>query len=259
MKKGIYSWFGYALPFEERIKLIKEAGFDSVMLWWSDDNVPINGLKIKQPAIVASYGLQIENVHLPFNGINVLWEATADGDAYEKNIIDAIKECSQYDIKTVIMHITNGFKLPNLSNVMLDRIKRIANVAKEYNIKLALENLKVVPALDYILANIQDDNVGFCYDSGHRNCFAKDIDLLGKYGDRLFAIHLHDNFGDTDMHMLPFDGNIDWEYVYEGIKKSNYHGALTLELEASKYHPYDSLTAQEYLAKAYQCLEKLDK
>jgi len=259
MKKGIYSWFGYALPFEERIKLIKSAGFDSVMLWWGDDNVAINGLKINQPAIVASCGLAIENAHLPFSGINVLWEDTTDGDVYESNIKNAIKECSQYGIKTVIMHITNGFKLPNLSNIMLDRIRRIAVVAKEHNVKLALENLKVVPALDFILANIKDENVGFCYDSGHHNCFASDIDLLGKYGNRLFAIHLHDNFGETDMHMLPYDGNIDWEKVYDGIKKSNYHGALTLELEASKYHPYDDLSAEEYLAKAYQCLVKLDK
>ena len=37
---GIYDCFGYGagynVPFEERYKLIKNAGFDCVMLWWSD-------------------------------------------------------------------------------------------------------------------------------------------------------------------------------------------------------------------------------
>ncbi len=37
---GIYDCFGYGkgydVLFEERYKLIKEAGFDCVMLWWSD-------------------------------------------------------------------------------------------------------------------------------------------------------------------------------------------------------------------------------
>ena len=37
---GIYDCFGYGLgydvSFEERYRLIKEAGFDCVMLWWSD-------------------------------------------------------------------------------------------------------------------------------------------------------------------------------------------------------------------------------
>ena len=37
---GIYDCFGYGtgyeVSFEERYKLIKNAGFDCVMLWWSD-------------------------------------------------------------------------------------------------------------------------------------------------------------------------------------------------------------------------------
>ena len=37
---GIYDCFGYGpgydVPFTERYRLIKDAGFDCVMLWWSD-------------------------------------------------------------------------------------------------------------------------------------------------------------------------------------------------------------------------------
>ena len=33
----IYDWFGYALPLRERYRLIRAAGFDGVMLWWSND------------------------------------------------------------------------------------------------------------------------------------------------------------------------------------------------------------------------------
>ena len=32
----IYDWFGYELPIKERYRLIKEAGFDGVLLWWSE-------------------------------------------------------------------------------------------------------------------------------------------------------------------------------------------------------------------------------
>lgn len=32
----IYDWFGYELPIKERYQLIKEAGFDGVLLWWSE-------------------------------------------------------------------------------------------------------------------------------------------------------------------------------------------------------------------------------
>lgn len=33
---GIYDWLGYGVSAEDSDKLIKEAGFDCVMLWWSE-------------------------------------------------------------------------------------------------------------------------------------------------------------------------------------------------------------------------------
>lgn len=37
---GIFSWFGFVLPFQERIALIKEAGFTATSLWWEDEDAP---------------------------------------------------------------------------------------------------------------------------------------------------------------------------------------------------------------------------
>lgn len=31
----IFDWFGYELPTKKRYSLIKEAGFDGVLMWWS--------------------------------------------------------------------------------------------------------------------------------------------------------------------------------------------------------------------------------
>lgn len=259
MKKGIYSWFGYSLPFSERIKLIKEIGFERVMLWWGDDRNDLDGSKYDHPQIVNDLGLKIENVHLPFDGIGILWKDEEEANKRERSIIKQINELGKYDVDTVIMHITNGSKLPPLTTTMLDRITRINDAAKANGIRLALENLKVIEALDFILTNIKDQNVGFCYDSGHHRCYCPDQDILSRFGDRLFAIHLHDNFGDSDMHMLPYDGNIDWDYVKNGIGQSIYDRSLTLELEGSKHSGYHHLSAKEFLELAYQRLQQLDK
>jgi sugar phosphate isomerase/epimerase len=35
--------------------------------------------------------------------------------------------------------------------------------------------------------------------------------------DRLMAIHLHDNGGAREQHQLPFDGDINWYNVMNGI------------------------------------------
>jgi len=37
LKTGICDWFGYRTDNEERFRLIRKAGFDSVLLWWGDE------------------------------------------------------------------------------------------------------------------------------------------------------------------------------------------------------------------------------
>ncbi len=33
-KFGIFAWFSYPLPIEDRLQMIKQAGFDATSLWW---------------------------------------------------------------------------------------------------------------------------------------------------------------------------------------------------------------------------------
>lgn len=40
-KLTVFSWFGFPIPMEERFKLIKAAGFDGVLLWWSDEHADV--------------------------------------------------------------------------------------------------------------------------------------------------------------------------------------------------------------------------
>lgn len=37
--------------------------------------------------------------------------------------------------------------------------------------------------------------LGFCFDSRHCNVFTPDVDFLSLYGDKLMALHLHENNG----------------------------------------------------------------
>ena len=40
MKYSMFSWFGYFMPFEDRIKVIADAGFDAAMISWEDEFEP---------------------------------------------------------------------------------------------------------------------------------------------------------------------------------------------------------------------------
>jgi len=60
MDIGIYTWFGFRYPFNEIIKLINNAGFQSVMTWWGDEYKEINGSKEMEPEIIRNNGLILE-------------------------------------------------------------------------------------------------------------------------------------------------------------------------------------------------------
>ena len=62
-KTGIFHWYGYILPLEERIEQIKQAGFDYVMLWWEDEVYPYTISKMEFINIINNYDLKLDNVH----------------------------------------------------------------------------------------------------------------------------------------------------------------------------------------------------
>ncbi len=97
--------------------------------------------------------------------------------------------------------------------------------------------------------------LGLCYDSCH---YANDPvapDLLGLYGHRLMALHLHDNGGERGQHRLPFDGDIDWPRVMGEITETGYMGPISLE---PMNWGYEHMDIREFLGLAYERAVKLE-
>ena len=82
-------------------------------------------------------------------------------------------------------------------------------------------------------------------------------DVLGKYGERLKALHIHDNDGNSDQHAIPFDGNIDMDRFVSKLKELEYYGMITLEVMRDRSDLYDDLTDEQFLAKAFEAGKKL--
>lgn len=147
-------------------------------------------------------------------------------DEYIKDL-DLMKE-KQIDM--IVMHLTTHREAPTYNEIGLERIKKIVKHAKKLGIKIAFENTRKQGYLEYVLGNIKDENVGVCFDSGHCHVHFNDEFDYELFRDRYFAVHLHDNDKTDDLHLLPFDGTIDWDNVLSKLKENNYNGPLTLEL-----------------------------
>ena len=75
--------------------------------------------------------------------------------------------------------------------------------------------------------------------------------------DLVAAIHLHDNHGEKDEHLPPFDGSIDWEAAIPLLKTAPADN-LPVVLELKEQFGPDAPSAAEHLAAARASFEKFD-
>lgn len=155
----------------------------------------------------------------------------------------------------VVMHLTSKSKAPMYSEVGLDRIRQITEYAKKSDMKVAFENTKIKGYLEYVLENIKDDNVGICFDAGHYHAHFNDEFNFDFFKNRIFAIHLHDNDKSDDLHLMPFDGTIDWKYVMKKLEECNYDGTITMEL--CYRYDYLNFSLDEFYKIGYERGKKL--
>lgn len=231
---------------EQSIKAIKNAGFKNVFVQWYDKDYPIS--QLQQVNLCKELGLNIEFAHLGYQNINHIW--LDDGeyfvDRYKKDILD----CHNLGIDFVVMHACAKWDAPEINELGLNRFKQIVEYANTLGVKVAIENTKVTKHLDYLLENIDFDNLGVCFDAGHYHCNQKDKWDVTKHKDRIFCVHLHDNDGENDQHLLPFDGSIDWNKTFEILRDLNYYGPITMEL--CYRNEYEKISIDNYYAEGYK-------
>ena len=263
---ALYQYFGYDISVPERFKMIKAAGFDALGVWcddwfgWSDHR--------SFPKLAREAGLEVIDGHAPFGRdydiVNSFWLDNRDAETTFDIYLQTIKECAEDGVKNLIMHVedaTGNRILPPPTDLGIDRLKRLLDAAEKGGVCLALENITNHTFLQTIFDRIDSPNLGFCYDAGHKNAMESTVDHLSLFGNRLIALHLHDNNGEHDEHKIPFIGNIDWAQQMSAIAATGYAGPTTLECTAggpgSKATAGD-LSPEEWLAQAFDAGKRLE-
>ena len=140
---------------------------------------------------------------------------------------------------TLVLHpVCLGLQVPD-DRPDWPEIIRIADYAAKFGVCLAVENIfDSVWCLDRILEEIGDDpeetNVGICIDVGHA-MMSKDAgresvcNYLDRYASQLLHLHLHDNAGTCDEHLVPGQGAVDWPRVLAKIDAISFAGTAVVE------------------------------
>lgn len=254
---GINYYFGYGNDVGQRFAEIKNAGFSSVSI--NADSVTENLYGGFENLIKLAHksGLNVPYIHGPYCKEHSIKHLFVPSDKTQE-IMEFHKKCilicSKYGVQNYVIHANRNNDNPVLGEFCLNNFRELNDFAKSLNVKLAVENTTSKEVLKYLLQNIQDDNFGLCFDSGHHNVYTKDFDILSFAKDRIFVVHLHDNFGTEDEHNVIGFGNIDWTKLYMNLKQNNFKGVLCTEVKANKWQK-ETLDCKEYLGLCYRQLQ----
>ena len=138
-----------------------------------------------------------------------------------------LRQLAPMGVKTYTLHLGIGHGETDTSHAWEQIRKSVEDLlpaAEETGIVLALENsgepmsdLRHLAAFGKEYAHPQ---IGFCFDTGHANCYASDglFSTLELMRDNIVTCHMHDNYGSFDDHNPPGGGNIDWSKLVSALK-----------------------------------------
>jgi sugar phosphate isomerase/epimerase len=111
--------------------------------------------------------------------------------------------------------------------------KSYVSLAERFGFKLLLENVyETSPEVHCALFDtIPSDAFGFCLDVGHHHVFGKSPlkEWIGMLGEKILALHLHDNCGEEDSHLAIGKGNVDFTGLFQMLDERGLMPVITLE------------------------------
>ncbi len=145
------------------------------------------------------------------------------------------KESISYG-KQFSVEIDPAFRWPRQWDAMVESFSFMTNTAKKAGLKFCVE-----PRVGELLSNtdailrmmdvVGDDNFGAVLDTAHLNAQKEILALsVEKLGKRIFYVHAADNDGKVNDHVATGRGTVDWDGVFQGLKKHKFSGYLAIDV-----------------------------
>ena len=239
------------------VRLIKEGGFDAIdysMFSITREDSPLVQADYREYAAglreyAKNLGIGFSQGHAPFPTYKV------GDDPYNERLfsllVRSLEVSSLLGIKRLVVHPVHPTQLPpgrGKKEFNMEFYGRLLPYAKEYGVVICLENMFsfdsvrgcIVPNVCSLAEEFVDfldslDSEWFtaCLDVGHCVLVGEKpedaIRTLG--GDRLKALHIHDNNYRADQHLFPYFGKIDWDAVTAALREIGYQGEFTFEAD----------------------------
>lgn len=280
------------LDFDEKFKLVHDAGFQALdynlNVHYSSNDVKCGkrsafyDLKSKDLlTILENVKASAENHNLFFGQTHAPYPVHIIGNPGSINdyLLDVTKKSIEItgflDCPYIVIHpITTSYNFIKKSekNLNMEFYTKLIPEAQKHGVTICLENMfyttkgglleascsDAQEALEYIeeLNKIAGTECfAFCFDLGHATVLGKNIrHYLNVLGKHIKALHIHDNDGRQDLHMMPYslstnwgiDTYTDWDGFISGLYDINYRGTINFEVHQA-FHIFPEAVHKEML------------
>jgi sugar phosphate isomerase/epimerase len=255
----------------ETISLAHGQGFQGVEITCEYPRGPLDYTSeaiLQMKRLAQEYDMPLQ-VHAPYHNLRPADLNPRIRDASVQSVKDGIDFASQIGGRIVTTHLGSVSKghlkhaHERIRRALLDSITTLVEYAEERNIKIAIENVqsdkesyweeaigKTAEEIMEILKEINAKNVGVTFDVGHANTVGNSDDFAAKLAPYMINVHLHDNDGTRDQHLVIGEGKINFPKILHTLKGAGYAGPLVLEY----FDPASLLRAKTVLVKLLKSL-----
>lgn len=249
---------------EHAIRMIKDAGFDAFDI----------GLEItrKSGRLPYEYRIEVPDYREKAEALRKLSQELnipccsahgpcltghADREIHEhmfRQTVHSMEYAAIVGAKAIVVHpihiMNHGTHRDEQMQLNIDMYSRLAPYARDFGIKVAAENLiergptgDLIPAVcgtaeEFCrIVDVDPDWITVCLDIGHSACAGVDIPALiralGK--ERIHMLHLHDNDLKGDLHLLPYQGKVNFAEIVKALRDIQFDGIMDMEVDLGRF------------------------
>lgn len=248
MKFGLFTSGYQRSPLEQAFEDACRFGYDYIELWGGFPHAYVEDLKTKTTAqicaLVDKYKMPVSCYTPEHNGYpyNYMMGDQAQWERSMKYLEDAIALTADMGAAYMLFSAGHaGYETPEAEIFarLVKSIERLTKRAEEKDVTLILEPLTVYESnvicsardLERALAAVPSDHlVGMVDLAVPFTTGEPAAEYVRRLGNRFGYLHVIDNDGVSDSHILPGDGDIPLGPVLREIQKAGYDGLATIEL-----------------------------
>jgi len=248
MKISVTSFVYFNYSLEEAVRRIAQAGYDGVDIWGGRPHAYRHDLSSDEidqlRSLLANLNLAVPSfIPAQFRYPSCLCSPNEiirqDSVKYIQAGIETASALAIPIVSVCPGHSLFGQGEEDAWGRLSESVTTICEYAAPYDVRIALEPADRYET--YIMNTTVDamrmiDELGYAslgilLDTGHGHVVGESaIEAVRAIGDRLFHVHVDDNNGLRDEHLIPGDGSFDFEGFIDALEEVGYDGFLSAEL-----------------------------